>query len=161
MLVVALANRMINIYDTRNFRQPLQTRESSLKFQTRCVRVAAPNPYGFICTSIEGRVAVEYFDPSPAAQAAKYAFKCHREPAPRNPGCEIVFPVNTAAFHPVYGTFCTGGSDGVVSLWDAKCKKRIRNYPRLHSGISSMAFAPDGSRLAMAASYTFDEGEKE
>jgi cell cycle arrest protein BUB3 len=29
-------------------------------------------------SSIEGRVAVEYFDMSAAQQARKYAFKCHR-----------------------------------------------------------------------------------
>ena len=27
---------------------------------------------------LEGRVAVEYFDPSPEVQKKKYAFKCHR-----------------------------------------------------------------------------------
>jgi len=161
MLVVALSNRLINVYDTRRLGEPLQTRESALKFQTRCVRVSAPVPSSFICTSIEGRVAVEYFDLAPEVQASKYAFKCHREMSHDNPGHEIVYPVNAAAFHPIFGTFCTGGSDGVVCLWDAKSRKRIRNYPRLHSGISTLAFTPDGSRLAIGASYTYDEGEKE
>lgn len=51
-------------------------RESSLKFQTRCV--AAPPGGGsgsFALGSVEGRVAMEVIDPSPAAQEAKYAFK--------------------------------------------------------------------------------------
>jgi hypothetical protein len=52
--------------------QPI--RESSLRFQTRCV-AAAPGTSMYVLGSVEGRVAVEVLDPSPRAQAAKYAFK--------------------------------------------------------------------------------------
>jgi hypothetical protein len=55
-------------------------------------------PLGYAAASIEGRVAVEYFDPSPAAQAMKYAFKCHRQTVN---GVDHVWPVNALAFHPV------------------------------------------------------------
>ena len=34
--------------------------------------------YSKISMHILGRVAVEYFDPSPEVQKKKYAFKCHR-----------------------------------------------------------------------------------
>ena len=34
--------------------------------------------YFKISMHILGRVAVEYFDPSPEVQKKKYAFKCHR-----------------------------------------------------------------------------------
>jgi len=108
-LVVATSERNILIYDVRNFQTALQTRESSLKFQTRCVRYLKqnktilqnhlfffslkisfcfstkiiiirvfPDECGFVVSSVEGRVAVEYFDPSDEVQARKYAFKCHR-----------------------------------------------------------------------------------
>ncbi|CAN0503802.1 unnamed protein product, partial [Scytosiphon promiscuus] len=40
------------------------------------------------------------------AQENKYAFKGHRKG-------DQVFPVNAMAFHPVYGTFATGGCDKV------------------------------------------------
>jgi hypothetical protein len=56
---------------------------------------------GYVLSSVEGRVAVEYFDPSPEAQSKKYAFKCHRQG-------DLVYPVNAMSFHPVYGTFATG-----------------------------------------------------
>ena len=36
-LVAACANRKIYIFDTRKFREPIQIRESSLKYQTRCI----------------------------------------------------------------------------------------------------------------------------
>lgn len=34
---------------------------------------------GYVLASVEGRVAVEYFDNSPAAQAKRYAFKVRTE----------------------------------------------------------------------------------
>jgi hypothetical protein len=42
---------------------------------------------------------VEYFDPSPAAQEKKYAFKCHRQTID---DVDHVWPVNALAFHPMY-----------------------------------------------------------
>ncbi|KIY94399.1 Mitotic checkpoint protein BUB3 [Monoraphidium neglectum] len=44
----------------------------TLKYQTRCI---AAHPGGYALGSVEGRVAMEYFDTSPEAQRAKYAFK--------------------------------------------------------------------------------------
>lgn len=61
---------------------------------------------GFAVSSVEGRVAVEYFDNSEAAQSRKFAFKCHRRSIE---GVDTAFPVNTIAFHPQLGTFATGG----------------------------------------------------
>ena len=50
--------------------RPEQERESSLKFQTRCVR-CFPDATGFALSSVEGRVAMEYFDPSDSAQVTR------------------------------------------------------------------------------------------
>lgn len=44
-LVAATAGRHVNVYDLRNMSQPEQRRESSLKYQTRCVR-CYPNQTG-------------------------------------------------------------------------------------------------------------------
>ena len=52
---------------------------------------------GYVLSSIEGRVAVEYFDPSPEAQQKKFAFKCHRV---KEDGQDTIYPVNAIAFHP-------------------------------------------------------------
>jgi cell cycle arrest protein BUB3 len=121
-LVVAMAGRKFNIYDIRMMERPKQERESSLRFMTGAVacmlngegtsgfassaRVVflthhcswAVVHVGYAAASIEGRVAVEYFDPSPTAQAKKYAFKCHRQGID---GVDHVWPVNALAFHPV------------------------------------------------------------
>ncbi|KAG5645741.1 hypothetical protein DXG03_005437 [Asterophora parasitica] len=154
-LVVALASRLFHIYDIRKMDTPAQQRESSLKYMTRSL-ACMPDGQGYATASVEGRIAVEYFDPSPAAQEKKYAFKCHRQTID---DVDHVWPVNALAFHPTYNTFASAGSDATVSIWDHKVKKRLRQYPKFSNPISSLAFNCDGTKLAVAISYTWDEGE--
>lgn len=137
--------------------EPWQRRESSLKFMTRAV-ACMPNDAGYASSSIEGRVAVEWFDPSPESQARKYAFKCHRQP--NEQGIDVVYPVNALAFHPVHGTFASGGGDGFVALWDGVAKRRIRQYQRYASSVSAVAFSGDGRFLAVAISPGFEDGRE-
>ena len=112
---------------------------------------------GYATASVEGRIAVEYFDPSPAIQEKKYAFKCHRQTID---DVDHVWPVNALAFHPTYNTFASGGSDATVSIWDHKVKKRLRQYTKYNAPVAALAFSADGSRLAIGASYTWDAGEE-
>nr|CAD1822638.1 unnamed protein product [Ananas comosus var. bracteatus] len=128
-LVVATAGRHVNVYDLRNMSRPEQKRESSLKYQTRCVR-CYPDGTGFALSSVEGRVAMEFFDLSEAAQAKSY------------------------------GTFATGGCDGYVNVWDGNNKKRLYQYARYPSSIAALSFSRDGRLLAVASSYTFEDGNK-
>jgi len=128
-----------------------------LKYQTRCIR-CFPDGTGYSLSSIEGRVAMEYFDPNPETQARKYAFKCHR--ITKN-GIDTVYPINTMSFHQRYGTFATGGCDGIVNIWDGQNKKRLAQFHKYPTSISSLSFSEDGTTLAIASSYTFEEGEKD
>jgi hypothetical protein len=112
---------------------------------------------GYATASVEGRIAVEYFDPSSAIQEKKYAFKCHRQTID---DVDHVWPVNALAFHPTYNTFASGGSDATVSIWDHKVKKRLRQYTRYNAPVAALAFSADGARLAVGASYTWDAGEE-
>jgi cell cycle arrest protein BUB3 len=105
-LIVGTADRKIRIWNLNNMSTP-ESRESSLKFQTRTIR-CFPNKQGFVISSIEGRVAVEYFDMNPEIQRKKYAFKCHRQ---KDSTSEVIYPVNAIAFNSNYNTFATGGSD--------------------------------------------------
>ncbi|KDQ09640.1 hypothetical protein BOTBODRAFT_58543 [Botryobasidium botryosum FD-172 SS1] len=155
-LVVATAARHIHIYDTRQMSEALYKRESSLKFQTRTVGCMADGK-GFATASVEGRIAVDYFDPSPESQTKKYAFKCHRQAVGTE---DIVWPVNAITFHPLHNTFASGGSDGTVSIWDHTAKKRLRQYPKYHAAISSIAFSHDGRRMAVGVSDMWDNGEQ-
>ncbi|KAJ1961626.1 mitotic spindle checkpoint protein Bub3 [Dipsacomyces acuminosporus] len=160
LVVVALAGRKFLIHDVRNLDTPVEVRESSLKYPTRCVKLM-PDGQGFVCGSVEGRVAVEYMKGGAATNSSKsnYAFKCHRQTT--DEGVDLVYPVNAVAFHPVHQTFVTGGSDAMVSLWDPDNKKRLKQYPRFPASIASLDFNASGNKLAVAASYTYDEGEKE
>lgn len=148
-LIVGTAGRFVMIWDLRNMSHV--QRESILKYQIRCVEAFADRT-GYVVGSIEGRVAVEYFDPSPEAQAQKYAFKCHRSKDPTT-GLELIYPVNTISFHQKYNTFATGGADGFVSVWDSGHKKRLVQFHRYPTSISSLSFSPDGSMLAIACSH--------
>ena len=172
-LVVAMASRALQIYELKTLAseckslgngshnrldvEPWQRRESSLKFMTRAVD-CMPNDEGYATSSIEGRVAVEWFDPSNESQARKYAFKCHRQPVDDT---DVVYPVNAIAFHPVHGTFATGGGDGVVAIWDAIAKRRIRIYPKLTASVAALSFSSNGKFLATAISPGFEDGKEE
>ncbi|KAJ0409731.1 hypothetical protein ATCC90586_003239 [Pythium insidiosum] len=159
LLVVSTSTRQNVVYDLRNFSRPLQQKESPLKFQTRCVRVF-PDMRGYAVGSIEGRVALEYFnDDYSRDDQRSYAFKCHREKMENNE--TLIFPVNAIAFHPSYGTFATGGCDGAVNMWDGNNKKRITHLRKYPTSISALDFNHDGSVLAIASSYTYEEGEKD
>jgi cell cycle arrest protein BUB3 len=48
--------------------------------------------------------------------------QCHRR---TENGVDVVFPVNAVAYNPMFGTFATGGGDGVVNIWDGNNKKRL------------------------------------
>ncbi|KAK4099692.1 WD40 repeat-like protein [Parathielavia hyrcaniae] len=173
-LVVAMTARLVHIYDLPTLSktlssqqpqqqpppQPWQTRESSLKFLTRAV-ACMPNDAGYATSSIEGRVAVEWFDDSAESQARKYAFKCHRQAVPEDEGGgggDVVYPVNALAFHPVYGTFASGGGDGTVALWDAEAKRRMRQYQRFPDSVAALAFSGDGKYLAIGVCPGFETG---
>ena len=97
----------------------------------------------------------------------KFAFKTHRVKSDR---AEMVFPVNTICFHPVHGTFATGGGDGVYNIWDADQKKRLYQSTKYPTSISSLSFCVEGKEtsdgacktlLAVASSYTFEQGERD
>jgi len=148
-LLVGTAGRRVLIWDLRNMSH--QQRESLLKYQIRCIESFA-DKRGYVVSSIEGRVAVEYLDPSPEVQKQKYAFKCHRNKDPAT-GLEIVYPVNAISFHQKFNTFATGGSDGFVSIWDGKNKKRLVQFHRYPTSIPSLSFSPNGATLAIACSY--------
>lgn len=166
-LVVAMASRQVNIYELGKLSDsakrgggesvdiaPWQQRESSMKYMTRAV-ACMPNDAGYSSSSIEGRVAVEWFDPSEESQARKYAFKCHRQTVD---GQDVVYPVHALAYHPVHGTFATGGGDGVVALWDAVAKRRIRQYQKFPASVQTIDFSSDGKFVAVGISPGFEDG---
>lgn len=155
-VIVGGADRCVHIYDARNMAEPLEKRESSLKHQIRALSVGI-DQRAFASSSVEGRVAIEYFNPEENMQS-RYAFKCHR--VKDDNGSETVHPVNALAYHPVHGTFATGGSDGGVCVWDGYAKKRLWRLNPFDTSVSSLCFSADGKQLAVGVSYTWDNGEQ-
>jgi cell cycle arrest protein BUB3 len=93
-LVVGTANRKVMVWDLRNMAYPQQKRESNLKYQTRAL-CCSPDGQGFVLSSIEGRVSVEYLDHSAESLKKKYAFKCHRI---REGSLEYIYPINAIEY---------------------------------------------------------------
>lgn len=150
-MIVASSKNRVQVFDIRSLGKELVNEESSLKYQTRSVKLFKG---GYYIASVEGRVGMEYFEHKKDA----FAFKCHRQ---KMDGQTYVFPVNCIEVHPIYDTFATGGCDGAVHVWDGKKKKRVASLRKYDTSISSMSFSLDGSKLAIAASYTFEGGIKD
>ena len=49
----------------------------------------------------------------------------------------------------------------MVCVWDGVAKKRLCQYRDYGTSVSALAFSRDGSQLAVAASYAYDQGERE
>lgn len=159
-IVVGGSDRCVHIYDRRKLHsagvtEPLERRESLLRHQIRALKIGL-DPSLYASGSVEGRVGIEHFDPQENEQS-RYAFKCHRV---KTDGGEDIHPVNAISFHPVHGTFATGGSDGGVCVWDAYAKKRLWRLNPFDTAVSSLSFSADGTMLAIGVSYTFDQGDK-
>jgi cell cycle arrest protein BUB3 len=171
-----MASRLFHIYDIRKMDTYVQERESSLKYMTRSLACMLDGQgefffsyrvypkmrtlftyAGYASASIEGRIAVEYFDTTPSIQDKKYAFKCHRQTVN---DVDHVWPVNALAFHLTYNTFASAGSDGTVSIWDHKVKKRLKQYSKYPGPVAGVAFNCDGTKIAVGVSYTWDDGEQ-
>eukprot|EP00002_Diphylleia_rotans_P009570 TRINITY_DN1995_c0_g1_i3.p1 TRINITY_DN1995_c0_g1~~TRINITY_DN1995_c0_g1_i3.p1 ORF type:complete len:285 (-),score=55.72 TRINITY_DN1995_c0_g1_i3:703-1557(-) len=136
-IVVGTAQRKIRVYDIRKPSEAEQDRDSVLLHQIRTIR-CFPDGSGFAQSSIEGRVAMEYFDMNDEVQKRRYAFKCHRS---STAGVDTVYPVNAIAFHPTYGTFATGGCDGFVSVWDGENRKRLNQYHAYETRFVEISFS--------------------
>jgi len=104
----------------------------------------------FVSSSIEGRIAYDTLDT--ATQSQNYAFRAHRV---ENPVTKVstVYPVNTLAFHPIHGTFASGGGDGSIAIWDPSARKRVKYYaPEFGGSIASLGFSGDGRWMGIAVS---------
>ncbi|KAF2240080.1 WD40 repeat-like protein [Viridothelium virens] len=177
-LVISMASRALYIYDLYSLNtlaasaeseppntlnaEPWQRRESALKHLTRTT-ACMPSDEGYATSSIEGRIAVDWFDSSEESQARKYAFKCHRQNGGKDPETgeeiDVVYPVNALAFHPTLGSMASGGGDGQVLLWDPLSKRRTKAYAPLPASVAAVEFNRAGNLLAIAISSGFEDGK--
>ena len=176
LFVVGLSEVKIAYFDLRklqsNIFKPELIFNSHLKYQTRKVCVF-PDGKGFAEGSIEGRVAIKSIKdlnnpPSINNEAGTtmgqdekgntdFAFKCHRN---TNNTPTLAYTINDIAFNPVYGTFCTVGSDGNYCIWDKLNKSRLfeRNDPSDKTTLTSCDYNSNGNLLAFASGYDWSRG---
>lgn len=152
------AGAKIHHFDLRKFPNAVEVTDCPLKHQVRSLAVSSDNKAWAVGT-VEGRCAFEIFADAHGAYKS-FTFKCHRI-KDKDGATDIVYPVNALAFQKNSANFVTGGCDGFVCVWDPVARKRVTQYHRYPTSISSLDFADDGSLLAAAVSYTYEEGEKE
>lgn len=78
--VVSGSGRFVKVFKLDPEPFEIETVESPLKYQHRCIKIFLDkndNPDGFAIGSIEGRVAIHYFNNSLKANN-NFTFKCHR-----------------------------------------------------------------------------------
>eukprot|EP00981_Chlorochromonas_danica_P015553 scaffold13193_cov189-Ochromonas_danica.AAC.1 len=159
--------------------------KSTLQYQTRCLAVFHDNK-GFAEGSIEGRVALEYFDelgykkmdksecyPLPSSSSSTQLVSlfstCASDQRPANAKSfafkchrqndKDIFAVNALHFHP-HNTFLSAGSDGCICVWDKEARHRITNFEAYakQCPVADAKFSPMGNILVYALSYDWSRG---
>ncbi|KAA6410667.1 MAG: nuclear pore complex [Lasallia pustulata] len=158
LLVIATADRIVNVISLDAPTKFYKTMQSPLKWQTRVVSCFS-DATGFAVGSIEGRCAIQYVEEKDAS--SNFSFKCHRQTPPQTRDISNVYSVNAISFHPVHGTFSTAGSDGTFHFWDKDAKHRLKGYPEVGGTISATCFNRNGNVFAYAVSYDWSKGYAE
>jgi len=156
-MVVGTAERHVQIFNLSNPTTPWKTFASPLKWQTRAVACFGAGPPGFAIGSIEGRIAVQFFEESEAAK--NFSFRCHRRDQSNTAKDQsLVYAVNDLSFHPVHGTLASCGSDGVINYWDKDSRIRLKAFDPVAGSITTTSFNRTGTLLAYAISYDWSRG---
>lgn len=146
-VAVGQSGQQVAIYDVRSLSRPAETRPTGLRYQLAALK-AFPDGEGYAVSSLDGRVAVEYF--GEADQSRKFAFKCHRHKDPQS-NVDTVYPVTKLVFQRPHGTLFTAGGDGHVCLWSMERRKRIKQFAAVQAPkmISHMDINHDGTLLVV------------
>ncbi|KAJ8962498.1 hypothetical protein NQ318_000888 [Aromia moschata] len=160
MAVVGTAGRQIIVYQLEGKPQEYKKLDSPLKYQHRCVAIFRDKkkaPTGYALGSVEGRVAIQYVNPTNPKD--NFTFKCHRSNGTPN-GYQDIYAVNDIAFHPVHGTLATVGADGSFSFWDKDARTKLKPSELMEQPITRCAFNHNGQIFAYAVSYDWSKGHE-
>ncbi|PAA71690.1 hypothetical protein BOX15_Mlig008585g3 [Macrostomum lignano] len=157
--VVCTANRHVMVYSLEGTPTQVKQLQSPLNFQTRCVRVFMDKinrarPTGFAIGSIEGRVGIQYFEPTQPRD--NFTFKCHRQAGASN--FQEIYAVHDLVFHPQHGTLATVGGDGRYVFWDKDARTKLKNSEQLTQPVTCCNFDPSGSAFTYAIGYDWSRG---
>lgn len=65
--------------------------------------------------------------------------------------------VSSMLFHPVENTLVVGNRDGTLSFWDVTARTELKTIEVHRNAVTLLAFTPDGTILASADTWVFDE----
>lgn len=154
-IICGCSEKCLLFIDTQNTRN-IENKETLFHYQTRSI---AATEGCFAIGVYEGRIMVKQ------TKQGGHTFGFHVHIKVEN-GIKTVYPVNALAFQPQTDYLATGGSDGVVSIWNISKKMKVtslgdeENKP-FNTSISSLSFSSDGNILAVAVSYCFEFGDIE
>jgi cell cycle arrest protein BUB3 len=147
----------VYLFDLRNPSE-IEKRVSSLGYQIRSSAASKPNDFGWAIGSIDGRIAIDYFgDIQHQAQRFSFSHQKHEE------GQEVViYPVSALCFNPQSGILASGSCQGNITFWDLDAKRKVSEIQSpFDVSVAGLDCSQDGSMLAIAFSYTWEEGEIE
>lgn len=158
MAAVGTADRGVCLYSLEGKPAEVKRVESPLKYQHRCVAIfrdkKTKQPTGFALGSVEGRVAIQYVNPTNPKD--NFTFKCHRSQGATG-GYQEIYAVNDVAFHPAHGTLATVGSDGSFSFWDKDARTKLKSSELLDQPLTKCAFNHSGQIFAYAVGYDWSK----
>jgi len=161
MAVVGLSNKRVKIFNLDGQPKEVNDVETPLKYQMRCLAIFRNKmnnqPCGFAQGSIEGRVAIQYVEPSNSKD--NFTFKCHRSPDLVN-GFQEIFPVNDVCFHPQHMTLVTAGADGRYSFWDKDARTKLKSSEQHQMPITKTAIHGGGNIFAYSIGYDWSRGHE-
>lgn len=158
MMVVACANKHIEVYDLNNPGQAYKSMTSKLDYQVQSVSCFTDQT-GFAIGSIEGRVGIQYLDTGDGTAKnpdKSFSFKCHRDTTSK-----LCYPVNAVDMHPRHNTLATCGGDGQFSFWDKDAKQRLKLFSKKPLPITCGKFNGDGTLFVYATGYDWAKGATE
>ncbi|WP_024799481.1 hypothetical protein [Nocardia sp. BMG51109] len=142
-LVVALAAATLVAFHASRKSDEQRDRAVARELVGKSERLASSDPLG----SRVSALAAWRIDPTPEARNAVLA-------AIRNPAMTRFTPIptgqlTTMAMSPDRNVLATGGSDGVVRLWDIARNQPVGELPAGKKLLSALEFSPDGRTLAI------------
>lgn len=150
--LLAAIGTKLDIYDLRNLKIPVQSKDFSKKYQIWCV-CSFSSCQGYAIGSIDGCVDLKYFDSAKDSELG-YAFWCH--PKSKDRSSHLV-AVNDIKFNPLNETFVTGDDAGHAIIWNANSRKRLFELGMYPNSVASLSFNQGGQLLAVASSRTYQE----